>query len=79
VFFKKENAVREYTFLDVIKIDHAEFRKRKKMLVQLSHNHEEYSFNAFKKPCLELGEYLTQELEKHILKLKTGSLSTHLP
>jgi hypothetical protein len=52
----------------IMKMDHEEFRKRKQMLFQLSHNHEEYSFNAFKKQCLELGEYLTQELEKHIFK-----------
>jgi hypothetical protein len=52
----------------IMKMDHDEFRKRKKMLFQLSHNHEEYSFNAFKKQCLELGEYLTQELENHIFK-----------
>ena len=52
----------------IMKMDHEEFRKRKQMLFQLSHNHEEYSFNAFKKQCLELGEYLTQELENHIFK-----------
>ena len=38
------------------------------MLFQLSHNHEEYSFKEFKKQCLELGEYLVQELENHIFK-----------
>jgi len=52
----------------IMKMDHDEFRKRKKMLFQLSHNHAEYSFDAFKKQCLELGEYLTQELENHIFK-----------
>jgi hypothetical protein len=52
----------------IMKMDHEEFRKRKQMLFQLSHNHEEYSFNEFKKQCLELGEYLTEELENHIFK-----------
>ena len=52
----------------IMKMDHEEFRKRKKMLFQLSHNHEEYSFKEFKKQCLELGEYLVQELENHIFK-----------
>jgi uncharacterized protein len=52
----------------IMKMDHEEFRKRKQLLFQLSHNHEQYSFNEFKKLCLEVGEYLTHELENHIFK-----------
>ncbi len=52
----------------IMKMDHEEFRKRKQMLFQLSHNHEAYPFNEFQKQCLELGEYLTQKLENHIFK-----------
>jgi len=52
----------------IMKMDHEEFRKRKQMLFQLSHNHEAYPFSKFQKQCLELAEYLTQELENHIFK-----------
>jgi DUF438 domain-containing protein len=52
----------------IMKMDHDEFRKRKQLLFQLSHNHEAYPFNEFKKQVLELGEYLTQKLEGHIFK-----------
>jgi DUF438 domain-containing protein len=52
----------------IMKMDHEEFRKKKQMLLQLSHNHETYSFKEFKKQCLEQGEYLTRELENHIFK-----------
>jgi hemerythrin-like domain-containing protein/uncharacterized protein (DUF2249 family) len=55
----------------IMKMDHEEFRKRKQMLFQLSHNHQQYSFNEFKKQCLEFGEYLTHELENHIFKEDT--------
>jgi len=52
----------------IMKMDHQEFRKRKQMLHQLSHNHDAYSFSEFKKQCVELGEYLIRELENHIFK-----------
>lgn len=52
----------------IMKMDHAEFRRRKQMMFQLSHHHEQYSFDTFKDQCLELGEYLTRELEGHIFK-----------
>jgi DUF438 domain-containing protein len=52
----------------IMKMDHEELRKRKQLLLQLSHNHEQYSFDTFKKQCLELGEYLIHELENHIFK-----------
>jgi DUF438 domain-containing protein len=52
----------------IMKMDHEEFRKRKQTLFQLAHNYEDYSFAEFKKLCLELGEYLTRELESHIFK-----------
>ena len=52
----------------IMKLDHAEFRKRKQALYQLSHNPEDYQFDVFKKRCIELGEYLIEELENHIFK-----------
>ncbi len=52
----------------IMKIDHEEFRKRKQALYQISHNPEDYEFNKFKEKCIELGGYLTQELENHIFK-----------
>lgn len=52
----------------IMKMDHEEFRKRKQLLFQLAHNHDQYAFSEFKKQCLESGEYLTRELENHIFK-----------
>jgi DUF438 domain-containing protein len=52
----------------IMKLDHTEFRKRKQALFQLSHNFEEYEFEEFKKTVIELGEYLTRELDSHIFK-----------
>jgi hypothetical protein len=52
----------------IMKMDHEEFRKRKQALFQLSHNHQDHPFSEFKERCVELGEYLTRELESHIFK-----------
>jgi hypothetical protein len=53
---------------EIMKIDHAEFRKRKQELYKLSHNPPDYSFESFRQRVRELGEYLTRELESHIFK-----------
>ncbi len=52
----------------IMKMDHAEFRKRKQELYRLSHNPQDYSFGEFKGKVVELGKYLTEELENHIFK-----------
>jgi hypothetical protein len=52
----------------IMKMDHVEFRKRKQELYKLAHNPEDYEFRAFKEKSVELGEYLTRELESHIFK-----------
>jgi DUF438 domain-containing protein len=49
-------------------MDHVEFRKRKQELYKLAQNPEDYGFMEFKEKCIELGEYLTRELESHIFK-----------
>ncbi|MEE9611740.1 MAG: DUF438 domain-containing protein [Desulfatiglandales bacterium] len=53
---------------EIFKMDHAEFRKRKQELYQLSHNQQDYNFEEFKAKVVELGEYLTKELDSHIFK-----------
>ncbi len=53
---------------EIMKMDHVEFRKRKQELYKISQNHEDYNFKEFKKNVIELGEYLTKELESHIFK-----------
>lgn len=52
----------------IMKLDHVEFRKRKQELYKIAHNAEEYSFQDFKQRVIELGEYLSKELEGHIFK-----------
>jgi len=52
----------------IMKMDHAEFRQRKKELYQIAHNPGQYSFSEFKAKVIELGEYLARELESHIFK-----------
>ncbi|MBI2287803.1 MAG: DUF438 domain-containing protein, partial [Chloroflexi bacterium] len=52
----------------IMKMDHVEFRKRKQGLYQLAHNPDDYAFTEFKDKVIELGEYLTEELESHIFK-----------
>lgn len=53
---------------EIMKLDHVEFRKRKKELYELAHNHDQYTFDEFKRKVIELGEYLPRELESHIFK-----------
>ncbi len=50
------------------RLDHVEFRERKQELYQLAHNSREHGFSEFKARVIELGEYLTRELESHIFK-----------
>jgi len=52
----------------IFRTDHVEFRKRKQELYKVAHNSQDYDFNEFKKRVIELGEYLTKELEGHIFK-----------
>ena len=52
----------------IMKIDHEEFRKRKKELYKLAHNPEEDHSEKLKEKVIERGEYLTRELEGHIFK-----------
>ena len=53
---------------EVFRMDHVEFRKRKQELYKLAHNPEDYEFKEIKEKVIELGEYLTTELESHIFK-----------
>ena len=53
---------------EIMKMDHVEFRKRKKELYSLAHNYSNYDFKTFKKQVMEQGEYLSRELESHIFK-----------
>jgi len=53
---------------EIMKMDHVEFRKRKKELYKFSQNPKDYDFKNFKQNIMELGEYLTRELESHIFK-----------
>lgn len=52
----------------IMRMDHEEFRKRKKELYQLAHNPEDVHFEKFKGRVIDLGEYLAQELDGHIFK-----------
>jgi DUF438 domain-containing protein len=52
----------------IMRMDHDEFRKRKKALYKLAHNPEDYDFEEFKTKGIELGDYLSRELESHIFK-----------
>jgi DUF438 domain-containing protein len=52
----------------IMKMDHEEFRKRKRALYQLAQNPEDQRFVEFKEKVIDLGEYLTRELESHIFK-----------
>ncbi|MFQ6108475.1 MAG: DUF438 domain-containing protein [Candidatus Aminicenantales bacterium] len=52
----------------IMRMDHEEFRKRKKELYQLAHNPKGVPFKEFKERVIALGEYLTQELDGHIFK-----------
>jgi DUF438 domain-containing protein len=53
---------------EIMKMDHVEFRKRKKELYNLVQNYNDYDFKTFKKQVMEQGEYLSKELESHIFK-----------
>ncbi len=52
----------------IFRLDHVEFRERKQKLYQLAQNYQDYDFPEFKTKVIELGEYLTKELESHIFK-----------
>ncbi|MGQ9629095.1 MAG: DUF438 domain-containing protein [bacterium] len=53
---------------EIMRLDHVEFRKRKRELYELSYNPEGSDFKSFKQRVVELGKYLTRELESHIFK-----------
>ncbi|OGO35728.1 MAG: hypothetical protein A2147_06585 [Chloroflexi bacterium RBG_16_57_8] len=52
----------------IMKMDHVEFRKHKRSLYQLALHPEEYDFGQFKSRVVELGQFLTKELNSHIFK-----------
>jgi DUF438 domain-containing protein len=52
----------------IMKMDHVEFRKRKRSLYQLALHPEVYDFGQFKDRVIELGQFLTNELNSHIFK-----------
>ena len=52
----------------IMQMDHVEFRKRKQELYKIAQNPEDYEFKDFREKGIELGEYLTRELESHIFK-----------
>lgn len=52
----------------IMKEDHAELRKRKQRLHQLALDPKSVTLGEFKENILELGGYLTRELESHIFK-----------
>lgn len=52
----------------IMRLDHVEFRKRKQELYQMAHNSQDHDFAEFKARVIEIGEYLTKELESHIFK-----------
>ncbi|MBI5159384.1 DUF438 domain-containing protein [Candidatus Micrarchaeota archaeon] len=52
----------------IMKMDHVKLRKRKKELQELAASPEELGFKEFKRKSIELGEYLSRELESHIFK-----------
>lgn len=53
---------------NIMRMDHEELRARKKELYQYAHAPEDHDFSEFRHKVMELGEYLTRELESHIFK-----------
>jgi len=53
---------------DIMQEEHVEFKQKKQELYKLAQNPEEHSFKDFKKKAIQLGQYLSQELESHIFK-----------
>lgn len=52
----------------IMKEDHLEFRRRKKRLFQIAQNPQSNPFSEFRREVLNLGTYITRELESHIFK-----------
>lgn len=52
----------------IMKLDHDEFRKRKRALYQLVSMYDEHEFGDFKKKFVDDGGYIAQEFENHIIK-----------
>jgi uncharacterized protein (DUF2249 family) len=52
----------------IMKMDHVEFRTRKRELYNLANNYDTFEFDHFKSRVVELGDYLTRELASHIFK-----------
>lgn len=53
---------------NIMRMDHVEFRKRKERLYQIAHNPDGRTFKEYQKEVVDLGEYLTKQLESHIFK-----------
>jgi len=53
---------------EIMKLDHVEFLKKKKSLYNFTYNWQDFSFDEYKKNVLELGQFLSKELESHIFK-----------
>lgn len=53
---------------EIMMLDHAEFRKRKRALYDLAQNHEKRGFEDFKREAIDNGEFIARELESHIFK-----------
>jgi len=53
---------------EIMKLDHVEFREKKKELYNFAHNYSDYDFSYFRDHVTELGNYLTRELDSHIFK-----------
>jgi len=52
----------------IMRLDHVEFRKRKRELYQIAHKPQDYDSPTFKSQVIELGEYIARELQSHIFK-----------
>ena len=52
----------------IMRLDHVELRKRKAALLEIASREERTDFASFKKAVIELGEYISRELDGHIFK-----------
>jgi DUF438 domain-containing protein len=53
---------------EVMRLDHEEFKEKKKKLYNFAHNARDYDFGHFRDRVVELGEYLADQLDSHIFK-----------
>lgn len=52
----------------IMKMEHVEFRQKKKELYELALNADKYPFDEFKRKVIELGKSLSVDLQSHIFK-----------